>query len=468
VNQALCKHLNQRAYRKMLHRMTENNMEARRQAIMSQSTLIENNPQRMLETINGACVLCHNALTYFHHSTSIAQNGLYNSDAPVDEKMSSHVADAIKEARSGSDKLKASFAMIQGNLFLSRNHPILISQSMSIPIEDFEEIEARSTSQYPKLKLRKALLRFVHRCEEIASHQKQLLDAVAGQIQAENRPFGAYGYPPFHPYHHYHQYAMPGPYNVPLEAVGSSKSDRMPYQYGPRASSNHEESFEPIPLAKSEKQCNSSSTLTLEDEFEPLSIEKGMDLPLNEAHLTPAKTSTSSAGTLPPIKPDEIFADSKIQCHSQGHATFAAKSTNTLTSKTKKARAKTPPSLRSASTSKEPLKIRRTGSGGLLEKRRRSTKRQSRRTKKEKEKPKSQSPDDMLALALGGRMDFMQKDTVYQDSLHSELSKSVDNSTAQGSSCDENSIDSDEPLGFPFEDIPDIPLTSFPERSYSY
>ena len=74
----------------------------------------------------------------------------------------------------------------------------------------------------------------------------------------------------------------------------------------------------------------------------------------------------------------------------------------------------------------------------------------------------------MLALALGGRMDFMQKDTVYQDSLHSELSKSVDNSTAQGSSCDENSIDSDEPLGFPFEDIPDIPLTSFPERSYSY
>merc|ERR1719301_478342 len=93
----------------------------------------------------------------------------------------------------------------------------------------------------------------------------------------------------------------------------------MPYQYGPRASSNHEESFEPIPLAKSEKQCNSSSTSTLEDEFEPLSIEKGMDLPLNEAHLTPAKTSTSSAGTLPPIKPDEIFADSKIQCHSQGH-----------------------------------------------------------------------------------------------------------------------------------------------------
>merc|ERR1712164_174581 len=128
----------------------------------------------------------------------------------------------------------------------------------------------------------------------------------------------------------------------------------------------------------------------LEDEFEPLSIEKGMDLPLNEAHLTPAKTSTSSAGILPPIKPDEIFADSKIQCHSQGQTAFAAKSTNTSTLMKKKARAKTPPSLRSASASKEPLKIRRTGSGGLLEKRRRSTKRQSRRTKKEKEKPKSQ------------------------------------------------------------------------------
>jgi len=434
--------------------------------MMTLSTHRDNSSQRMLETIDETNSLCYHAQCHFRQASSLAADGPCTGENSTTERKNEPLIKALQEARLGSDKLEKSFSLVLENVMLVRNHPVLASQVGSIPKEDLQGLETSSEKllanigkhKDDRIKERKLLkhcgsiLRFVNRCEEIAGQQRKLLEAVAVQIkpivvkktEASFYHNNKLGYS--HQYDRYNDHVRSEPYNVPIREVETERIDPIPIIPNPR--SRHQKVTAQVGGVGTEQWCLSNphpSSVTLPpapvrkptDDFEPLPIDQGIDLP-----------SSETDDELEPLSIDDVInlslEEEVITASFPSAGTFIDTSNihgnrwecqqETLSTPTVPKRTNRSP----RSTDEEKPRIRRVGSGGLLEKRRRN-RRPPRRQPKPKGRNKEPSSDDVMKLALGGRLDFMQKDTVFKED--SRRRRSSDTNESEDAS-----------LEFPFDD----------------
>lgn len=394
----------------------------------------------MLGTIAEANTLCYHAQSHFQKASSLAAGGPYHR-AESSAQRNEPLIDALREAHFGSDKLQKYFSLVRENLFLVQNQPVLASQvdatqAVSISSEDLRKLHARSAimfangnndhaSQRELLKHCRSVLEFVHRWEQISGHHLKLLEDVIAQIRDENSPVVALGHPMgereersyhssdhdyYHHHYHPHHHAMPEPYDVPLRAEGTTRLNRIMFNQNSRqqfptggAGAGQRYHYDPPPSSVVHDRTFIPNP-KLEEEFEPLLLDEVMILSLKEEYLAP-------------IIPDEIFTNFKIIRNHRGRqqdidsfhfpedAVIVRTDTNSAT----------PTATTTASRSRSPVaeapKTRRTRSGEFMGKKRRRRRPKTRSPKRQKAITITQndSSDDMLlALALGGRMDFME------------------------------------------------------------
>lgn len=411
----------------------------------------------MLEIIDEVNSLCYHAQCHFRQASSLAADGPCTGEKSTTERKNEPLIKALQEARLGSDKLEQSFSLVLEDVMLVRNYPVLASQVGSIPKEDLQGLETSSEKllanigkhKDDRIKERKLLkhcgsiLQFVNRCEEIAGQQRKLLEAVAVQIKSKtdenfhhNNKLGF-----SHPYDRYNDHIRSEPYNIPLREAETGRIDPIPII--PNQQSRHQ-----VGAVGTEQWCLSNphpSSVTLPpapvrkptDDFEPLPIDQGIDLP-----------SSETDDELEPLSIDDVInlsLEEEVLTPSFPSAgTFVDTNTihgnrwgwqqETLSTPTVPKRTDRSP----RSTDEEKPRIRRVGSGGLLEKRRRN-RRPPRRQPKPKGSFKETSSDDVMKLALGRRLDFMQNDAVFKDDSRQRRSYNT-NDTEEAS------------LEFPFDD----------------
>jgi len=423
-------------------------------ANMSLSTHYDNSPQSMLMAITEANTLCYHAQCHYRQASSLAADRSYNKTKFSAQQQDEPLIDALRESHFGTNKLQQSFSLIQEHPALVQKFPVLASQTSSIPIMALETLDASSAllfdsgsdgdaSKNDLVKHCSRILRFVHRCEEMSSHQRKYLEAVEAQIKGESPAACAdwnkviSNHHCYHQYYH-HRYPMPGPYHIPVREIETSRSDEVsfvPSQQGIENRYEHKEAagateqrYDSEHHSSSIVHAKPSSTPTpnTDDDFEPLSIDEGIDLSLGETHSASAETLASSiVEALGPIIPDEIFTDSKVGVHRNKHkevtpfhfpeysnivSTNSCPVTPTSTTTSTTMSTESPPERRHQETgfvrSKIGNRLR------VLSQQQQQQQQQNRRPPRRQKKRKSESEsNDMLSLALGGRLEFLEKDS---------------------------------------------------------
>jgi hypothetical protein len=453
-------------------------------ANMSLSTHYDNSPQTMLMAIAEANTLCYHAQCRYRQASSLAADRSYNKTKYSAQQEGEPLIDALRESHFGTNKLQQSFSLIQEHPALVQKFPVLASQTSSIPIMALENLDASSNllfdsgndgdaSKNDLVKHCSRILRFVHRCEEISSHQRKYLEAVEAQIKAESPAACADWHQVGSNHHYYHQYyhhryPMPGPYHIPVREMETPRSDEVSFFPSQQGREDHYEQIEAAGAAEqrydSEHHSSSivhakpSSTPTPNtgDDFEPLSIDEGIDLSLGETHSASAETLASSiVQALGPIIPDEIFTDGKVGVHRNNrkevtpfHSPENSNKVNTDSCPVTPTSTTTSTTMSTASPPRgrhQETGFVRSKSGNRLrvlsqQQQQQQNRRPPRRQKKRKAKSES---NDMLSLALGGRLDFLEKDSGNErggSHYHSE------NDARRGNSDDDGPDD-----GFPFD-----------------
>lgn len=411
---------------------------------MSPSTHYHDPPQRMLMVITEANTLCYHAQCHYRQASSLAADRSYNKIKYNTQQQGEPLIDALRESHFGTNKLQQSFSLIQEHPALVQNFPVLATQTSSIPIMALEKLDADSallfddssdgdTSKNDLVKHCSQILRFVHRCEEISSHQRKYLEAVEAQIKAENpaacadwHNMGSNNHY-YHQYNH-HRYPMPGPYHTSVREVEKSRSDEVFFVPNPQGLDHRykEQQYNSEHHSSSFFHAKPSSTPppNTDDDFEPLSIDEGRDLSLGETDSASAETLASSiVEALGPIIPDEIFTDGKIAVHRKRHkeiTSFHFPEHSNIVSTDSCPVTPTSTTTSTTSTTRSPADGRYQENGRVRtksvnrskflsqQKNYHQNRRPPRRQKKRKAKSES---DDMLSLALGGRLDFMEKDS---------------------------------------------------------
>jgi len=478
----------------------------------------------MLKAIAAANMLCYHAQCHYLKASSLAADRPYhNAKFEFSAQRNKPLVDALRESHLGSDELRKAFSLIRGNPVLAQNFPVLTSQSNSVPTMDLQRLDARSVTLFANLDHDKnasreadllehcgSILRFVHRCLEIAGHQRKLLEAVELQIHAENHPAFASGhrmgernkhglchnnlrevrhhmFEEFNNcYREYHQDLndASGPDDILARAVETAtKADQLQFIPNPQRGQQRI-TADVTMLAGAGLGCHTieyrpkSIVYTsiphvpipkAEEEFEPLSIDEGVDLkglstPVSSfmeelASISPdevftdSKVSANRQRRRESITPDEIFTDSKICREIPPFA--VPEYTVVVSTDTHLDTNNAPPSTTSKvsqSTEKGKTAIVRTRSSDHFQPRR-----TKKRLKAQKPQPVADSSGDMLALALGGRMDFMKEDAVFGKGgrNHSGDGVRLDCTDDNSNSNSNTSIHSDDSSNeFPFNDNP--------------
>lgn len=520
-------------------------------------------PHRMLETIAEAIFFCYQAQCHYRRASNLATDQLYNYGKDIAGRKQTLLS-ALNELHLGSKKLNESFMSIRSNLMLDQNFPVLTSQIGCIPVGDLEELDISSSSLFSTdgsidskqhrmkernlLKHCSGILRFASRCEDIAAHQRKLLEAVKGQIQAENPSVAFAGYredplkermndnshhPQYHQYYQYrhtltecpevpskrktgtiqnqvsstpnppeklqycttnitaaasigqagqqlHQYdGCPNPivHSISREVIPESKDD----EFEPLSINDGMDS-ESASLGYTEQllsQCDyrrnsivhlkpyEANSKPNDEEFEPLSINDGVEFSMVADESAKSKPiALSIVEALAPITQDAMLPDSKIKNQSSVSTAPATCHNNfkiaTAISQRKKRKSTTSlPQKAGYKQEQSERGIMRARSFGSYPK---HQNRQSSLRLKKSKGDKSSSPSlsassssedkSLLSLALGGRNDFVEKDTTYGKGILHSITGDVDGIGSDNNSCSNN--------GFSFEN------TKMGPRTYSY
>ena len=487
--------------------------------------------QDLLKTIAESNILCYQAQWHYVRARNLAAGQSYMSNLPKDHLgRKEDLLVALRETHDGCDKLNKSFMSILMNLMLDQSFPVLTSQIGSIPVGDLERLDNRSSDLFSRsgsiedkqhtAKPRKILkhccsmLQFLNRCQDIAAHQRKLLEAVECQIRAENPSVDRAGHQvdPWKPYFHYHsqnrqyhqyqrQHALAGSPHMSIKSERARIPNQISftqnhletrhfpakiaakapteqtvqhlYHYDPNKSlvihekpynandNSKDDEFEPLsidegmdistgvgdlgtakskddefePLSIDEGMDISTGAGDLgtakskDDEFEPLSIDEGMDISTGVGDLGTARTVASSIAQASALfTPDEIFPDVKSKINSPDDTALATgnstKKVAVPISRRGRRKSQHHSSLIPAVTREQlsPLRgARRVRSTGSY------PKHQHRRPPRRFKKPKgdgslasrlslsssSSADESRLSLALGGRNDFMEKDSAH-------------------------------------------------------
>jgi len=470
----------------------------------------------MLETIAEATALCSQAQCHYKQAESLAANMTYRRVDCIHQQRKALV-DALREARLGKEKLQTSFSVFRKNVLLMQQYPVLTSQEGSLPLAALQKLEAHSVDRFESrnsydvtekgfLNHCTSILRFVHECEDISTHQQKILEAVSAKIHADNTQISITSYPGgrednnpsesiqakhasvhvseefFHPnsshpqygnhyYDHHQDYDMPGSGNAALNMTDGTKLDHFLLEETPQ-STHHEFAIEtrreegqhcqydPPPRSATHATGHNA-------EFEPLPMNhEVIDLSTEEEDFEPIKmVEFSVPERLPIICPGDIF---ELEQHNNHQSTLEdttskqytsadvmkVSTDNSVTAPATMTETKIASASRSFSEGDKP-KVRRVKSGGLLEKKKRPRRppRRSPKRNKSGSAPPPSDPVDFMALAMGGRVDFLE-DKVAADSTTRGETDGYD-------SCDHDI--NDFPLEFPFDD----PCPTF-RRNYSY
>jgi len=433
---------------------------------MPQTTQRYDLPQSMLKSIAEATTLCYYAQCHYKQASNLAAAWPYHHGKYVDSRHNP-LLEALRESRLGSEKLQKSFTFVRKNLVLAENFPVLVAHAGWISIAKLQELDTRSTAlfpahvsttseQQPKKREQElimhcgSILQFVNPCEEIATHQQKLLEAVKGQILAENPSLVPVGHREDHwksyfcPNSHYgynhqfyqHQHAMTGQPKIPVRTDDIT----IPNKIAPKPNTQQEEQHfvtkgtsarwnaqqyqydsRKSPVAHTKRRASISKSVD-DDEFEPLSIDEGIDLSMELNDLSATTNIASSiAQALGPIITDEIFPGSKFKLNFPEDTVKVSDGINTTTT-TKRSATKTPatlpPPLSTAmerkQKSRSARRVRSTGSQPKHRHQRPPRRQKKKKTVEESYFPSSEKSNEssLLAFALGGRMDFLKKDAV--------------------------------------------------------
>jgi len=436
----------------------------------------------LLNIIAESINLCHQAQCHYLRAWN------FTVDQPNQKE---DLLVALRETHLGYDKLTKSCMCIRTSPMLNYDFPVLTSQIRSIAHSELERFDIRSSDLFSESgsiedkqhttkdrnvsKHRGSLLRFINRCHDITTHQRRLLEAVECQIKAENPSVGRAEHRvdlgkqhfPYNsrylPLCQYQQdYAMIDLSYTSMNAEAETITDQIIStlnltkdeqcqtkiaagasmgrndEYSHQYDSNQDLVFH----AKSDKATDKST----DDEFEPLSINTGLNAWIEEDDLTKAQTIASSiAQTSAVFTPDMIFPNSKPKTYSYGDATLKSGMNATKIAALVSRRGRRKASHSSLPQSKgrkqqQPLrgiKRGRSTASNLKQQHRRPP----RYFKKSKGDGKSASPLPLssssehelrLSLALGGRMDFMKNDSTFGKGILHSLEKGIGSSDTDG------------------------------------
>eukprot|EP00537_Pseudo-nitzschia_pungens_P007453 CAMPEP_0172377628 /NCGR_PEP_ID=MMETSP1060-20121228/69006_1 /TAXON_ID=37318 /ORGANISM="Pseudo-nitzschia pungens, Strain cf. cingulata" /LENGTH=389 /DNA_ID=CAMNT_0013105329 /DNA_START=301 /DNA_END=1470 /DNA_ORIENTATION=+ len=145
--------------------------------------------EEMLRTIARSTILCHQAQRHYQQATSMNRSFYCVQFSTLDDERDQALNDALREAQRGTVKLQTSFSLIHQNLRLCERFPVLTSQADSFPVRELERLKSAiimpSHSNDYKISLYTNLMNFVRKCEKISVCQQSLLAAVEIHIQCD-------------------------------------------------------------------------------------------------------------------------------------------------------------------------------------------------------------------------------------------------------------------------------------------
>eukprot|EP00536_Pseudo-nitzschia_multiseries_P014301 jgi/Psemu1/38239/gm1.38239_g len=349
--------------------------------------------REMLRTMEGATTLCYQAQHHYQQAASVSRNFYCTEFTALFAERDQALNDALREAQNGTVKLQMSFSLIHENLELCQRFPVLISQADSFPIVELERIRCTITSPNRsnefKVSLYNNLMQFVRKCERISVYQQSLLAAVEIHVESDitymspseeqvGRETEQYPEPPTDPMTAAEMYFQPIPVSFPTHPHVESRRGMVEEH-------NYDSAF-----------GNSSVALQREEEYEPLPYVNRNDVEdLHYALLVPEVDSSVPTGSVfhrdarrvgnnrtsyEGISDSTLLSDIRVTTPSTTHQEASAR--------------------RHFSTSKES----NPRSGFRL-------------PPKAKAKPNQYLPNNnnnnnnALALALGGRDDFIRRDS---------------------------------------------------------